>query len=423
MASLKPGVVILPSYPERTLSNDTNYKYRQHSEIIYYTGYPESNTTALIQNTGKEITYHLFVPKRDIVRETWDGRRHGVEGAIKLFGADHAYKSEELEEKLFDILKMHEIVYYQTGENPETDNIVISSMAKAVNSKDRKGLGPVNLINPIDIYHKIRSVKSDSEIELCKKSAQLSADAITKAMKKTKPGLKEYQIEALLDYEFRKNGAQRPAYESICGNGVNATILHYIENKDELKSGNLILVDAGAQYEDYCADITRTWPVNGKFSEPQKRIYELVLKIQKDCINMIKPGIVFWDINNYAIKEITKGLVELGLLSGDIDNLIEDKKYVRFYMHTLGHWVGLDVHDTGRIKRETEPMVPGSYVTVEPGIYIPDESDIPDEYRGIGVRIEDDVLVTKTGNTVLTDGVVKEIGDIEKIVGTEISNE
>jgi Xaa-Pro aminopeptidase len=419
MNSLGKGVAILPSYPERILSNDTNYKYRQHSELIYFSGYPEPNTVAVIENTGEKLIYHLFVPKRDPIRETWDGRRHGVEGAQNLFGVDQAYQSDKLEEKLPEILEKYENVYYQTGENPEIDRIVVSSVTTAVNSKDREGLGPVNLTNPVDVYHKIRSIKSDLEIEICIKSAQISADAMTKAMKMTKPGMREYEVEALIDYEFRKMGAQRPAYEIICGNGVNATILHYIENNDELVSGNLLLVDAGAQYQDYCADITRTWPVNGKFNEPQKRVYELVLRIQKECIEMVKPGVVFWDINNYAVKEITKGLVELGILHGHVDDLIANEKYKRFYMHTLGHWVGLDVHDTSRVKRETELMTAGLYVTIEPGIYIPDEEDIPEEYRGIGVRIEDDVLVTENGNKVLTDGVVKEISEIEMIVGSE----
>ncbi|MFV2016165.1 MAG: M24B family metallopeptidase, partial [Candidatus Heimdallarchaeota archaeon] len=263
-------------------------------------------------------------------------------------------------------------------------------------------------------------VKSDDEIQICETAAIISAKAITKAMKNTKPRINEYQIEALIDFEFRNQGAQRPAYNSICASGINGTILHYKNNNEELKEGNLLLVDAGAMYDDYCADITRTWPINGKFSEPQKRIYQLVLDVQKECINRIKPGVKFWDINNFAIERLTKGLVEIGLLEGSIDELVENKKYRRFYMHSIGHWVGLDVHDTSRVRTNQIILKPGLYVTIEPGIYIPDEEDIPLEYRGIGVRIEDDVLVTETGNRVLSANVVKEVKDIEAIVGTDI---
>ncbi|MCE7737676.1 MAG: M24 family metallopeptidase [Candidatus Heimdallarchaeota archaeon] len=419
---LGEGVVILPGYAERILSNDTNHKFRQQSEIIYYSGFPEPDTTVLIEYDGKKLSYHLFVRNRDPAKETYDGKRYGTDGAKEIFKADSTYTIDKLEDQLVLILAKYEKVYFQGGENLEIDKIVYRSITTAVNSKNRKGKGPVNLINPIDTYHQIRSVKSDGEIQICESAAEISSQAITKAMKYTKPGINEYQIEALIDFEFRNSGAQRPAYQSICGNGANATILHYVENNQELQDGKLILVDAGAQYEDYCADITRTWPVNGKFSDPQKRVYQLVLKVQKDCIARVKPGVKFWDINNHAIEQLTRGLIELGILEGEVDKLIENKDYRRFYMHSLGHWVGLDVHDTSRFRTDQEILKPGLYVTIEPGIYIPDEEDIPSEFRGIGVRIEDDVLVTETGNRVLTANVVKEIEDIEAIVGTEVKN-
>jgi len=422
MQTLGKGVVILTGHAEKILSNDTNYKFRQQSEVIYYSGFPEPDTTVVIEHDGEKLSYHLFVRKRDPAKETYDGKRYGVEGAKETFHADFAYTIHDLENQLIPILKKYETVFYESRENLDIDQIINKCIAKAVNSKDRCGKGPVILINPIDTYHQIRAVKSDEEIRICETAAKISAEAIEKAMRYTKPGMNEYQIEALIEFEFRNKGAQHPAYQSICGNGVNGTILHYVENNHVLQDGNLILVDAGAQYKDYCADITRTWPVNGKFSEAQKRIYQLVLNVQKGCIDQVKPGVKFWDINEYAIEQITQGLIDLGLLNGNISNLIENKKYKRFYMHSLGHWVGLDVHDTSRFKTDREILKPGLYLTIEPGIYIPDEEDIPLEYRGIGVRIEDDVLVTETGNRVLSADVVKEISDIEAIVGIEKSN-
>lgn len=419
MKQLGEGVVILPSYPERILSNDTNHKFKQQNELIYYSGFPEPETTAIIESDEKKIIYHLFVRKRDPLRETWDGKRYGVEGAKINFNPDFVYESDELENRLLDILKKHETVFYQSSENSIIDEIVFSVIRKAFKATDRIGSGPITIRNPIDVFHQIRAIKSEEEIEVCRESAKISANAMTKAMTHTRPNMNEYQIEALLEFEFKNHGAQRPAYGSICGNGVNATILHYVENNEELKDGNLLLVDAGAQYKDYCADITRTWPVSGKFSEPQKMVYQIVLDVQKQCIEMIKPNIKFNDISNHAIKLITKGLLELNLLQGDLDELIENEKYKRFYMHGLGHWVGLDVHDSSRFNIKEEELVPGLYVTVEPGIYIPEDEDIPVEFRGIGIRIEDDVIVTDLGHEVLTNGVVKEIDQIEEIVGTK----
>ncbi|OLS26482.1 MAG: Xaa-Pro aminopeptidase [Candidatus Heimdallarchaeota archaeon LC_2] len=421
MKNLGEGVIILPSYPERILSNDTYHKFRQQNEIIYYSGFPEPETTVVIENQGKDILYHLFVRKRDPLRETWNGIRYGLEGAKKKFNPDFVYESNELEKQLFEILKKYENVFLQSGENSTTDDIVFSVIKKAINATDRNGKGPINIKNPIDVFHKIRAIKGKEEISICEKSAKISSNAMTNAMANTRPGMNEYQIEALLEFEFRNQGAQRPAYNSICGNGVNGTILHYEDNNQELIDGNLLLVDAGCQYQDYCADITRTWPVNGKFSDAQRKIYELVLSIQKECIEMIKPDIKFQDISNHAIKLITRGLLKIGLLEGVLEDLIKDEKYKRFYMHGLGHWVGMDVHDTGRFNIKEEKLIPGLYVTVEPGIYIPDDEDIPLKFRGIGVRIEDDVLVTATGYEILTKDVIKEIDQIEEIVGSKVT--
>ncbi|MHA2169602.1 MAG: aminopeptidase P N-terminal domain-containing protein [Candidatus Kariarchaeaceae archaeon] len=418
MNELGEGVLILSSYPERLLSNDTNYKYRPHSDLIYFTGFPEPNTIAIIENKGKEIIYNLYVPKRDPEYETWNGRRYGIDGALKHFLADKAFAIDTTEEELPKILMKYETIFFSENINLEQNEIIAKAISRARSDRDRPHRGPVTITDPIDVIHKHRCQKSPEEIRILRKVAKISADAITYAMKVTKPGIHESQIEAIIEYGFRKNGCERPAYPTICGSGINATILHYLENSSEMKDGNLLLVDAGGELDYYCADISRTWPINGKFSSSQKEIYQFVLDIQKSSIEMVKPGVTIGEIQKVAIERLTSGLIQFGLLAGDLATNIEEKTYRRFFMHGLGHWLGLDVHDTGRVNRDKEPLKEGYYFTVEPGIYIPDEDDVPQQYRGIGVRIEDDILVTNDGYEILTSDVVKEISDIEKIVGT-----
>ncbi len=415
MEKLGKGLLILPSNPESTFSNDITYKYRANSNIFYFTGFTEPNCTIIIENTGDDIILHMFVQKRDPLMETWHGRRYGVSGAVTKFQADRAYVNTDFETESLSLMKKYEKIYYQIGVNTETDEIILNNMKQAFNSRDKIGLGPYILINPIPSIHELRVVKSQSEINILRKAAEISANAHTTVIRLAKPGMNEGEIEAIFDYECRKNGGQWPAYPSIVGSGVNATILHYIENSKEIKSGELVLIDAGTEYMGYASDITRTWPVNGKFTEPQKRVYSSVLRVQKECLEMAKPGVKFWDIHKHAVKIITEELISMGLLEGNIDELIKDEKYKRFFMHGIGHWLGIDTHDTGSIPREDYILREGNYFTVEPGIYIPPDDDIPEEYRGIGVRIEDDVLITDNGHLVLTSGVVKEIKDIEQL--------
>ncbi len=418
MNKLDIGVLLISSYPERLLSNDTNHKYRQQSDFLYFTGFPEPNSLVILEKTNDEIIYHLFVPKKDKDFETWYGRRYGVEGALKHFKADKAYTLQEIENTLPDLLKKYENIYFTEGRNYKNDKMIKRAIKKATGDKERTGRGPVNLINPIDVIHGMRIVKSENEIKLLRKAASISANAIKRAIATTKPGMMEYEIEALINYEFRKNGCDRAASATICGAGVNATILHYIENNSQLNNGDLLLVDAGGEYQNYVADITRTWPINGKFTEAQKEIYQLVLDVQKVCINQIKPGIKIDDLKKTAIKMITEGLIKFDLLQGDLEENIKEKTFKKYFMHGLGHWLGIDVHDTGRIKREVMSLKAGHYITVEPGIYIPDEDDIEVKFRGIGIRIEDDVLVTDMGCEVLTSNIPKEIEDIENLVGS-----
>ena len=420
MKKLGKGLLIVNSLPEATYSNDVEFKYRQHTDVLYFTGFPEPGTTCILENDGDKVIYHLFVRKRDKLKETWNGRRFGTEGALEKFKADHAYENGELEKILSDLFKKYENVYHELGNNNLIDELIISTFQKAFKAQDKTVKGSTALINPAFEIHELRSIKSPYEIELLRKAAKISAEAHTRAMAVSKPGMFEYQIEALIDYEFRKNGSKGPAYPSIVGGGINGTILHYIENQDELEDNELLLVDAGAEFDSYAADITRTWPINGKFTEPQKEIYQMVLDVQLACIAMVKPGVKFWDINEKSIELITKGLIKKGILKGEYDKIIEDKGYKRFYPHGLGHWLGIDTHDTSYIDRKTELLKPGHYFTIEPGIYITDEDDIPEKYRGIAVRIEDDILVTEEGYEILTSDVVKEIDQVEKLVGSQV---
>lgn len=420
MKKLGKGLLILNSLPEATYSNDVEFKFRQHTDVLYFTGFPEPGTTCILENDGDKVTYHLFVRKRDKLMETWNGRRFGTEGVLEKFNADKAYENGELEKIIMDLFKIYENIFYELGTNKATDDLIIATIQEAPNAKDKTGRGSTSLINPAFEIHQLRSIKSPSEIEILRKVAIISAEAHTRAMAVTKPGMFEYQIEALIDYEFRKKGSKGYAYPSIVGGGINGTILHYIENQDELKNNELLLVDAGAEFNSYSADITRTWPINGKFTESQKEIYQLVLDVQLACIAMVKPGVKFWDIHEKSVELITKGLIRYGILQGEYDKIIEDKGYKRFYPHGLGHWLGIDTHDTSHVDRKIEHLKPGHYFTVEPGIYITDEDDIPEKYRGIAVRIEDDILVTQEGYEILTRDVVKEIDEIEKIVGSQV---
>ena len=410
------GVAILPAYDYKTMSNDVHYEFRQQSDFLYFTGFEEPNSVALFEG-GKEKKYSLFVPKKDKNFEIWNGRRYGVEGAIKIFGADEAFQIEEFEEKFKEIVKEYTHVSFPKGENVKFENLVLSIISNVSKSKERQGQDPINIADLTYDLHKIRLIKSEYELNIIRKSAEISSKAMILGMKVTKVGMKESDVEAVIEYQYAKYGAVRPAYPSIVGAGENATILHYIKNNDYLKNNDLLLIDAGAEYLGYASDITRTWPINGKFTDEQKEIYEIVLNCQKRCIDAVKPGVTINILQKLAVEEISKGLLKLGLVEGDLSMIIDEEKYKRYFMHGIGHFLGLDVHDTSMLGRDYE-LTENSYITIEPGIYIPNEDDIPKAYRGIGIRIEDDILVTVDGNENLTKKVPKEISEIERIVGT-----
>jgi Xaa-Pro aminopeptidase len=413
------AVAIIPSSLEATRSNDTQYRYRQNSDFFYLTGFDEPESIAVIA-PSREQKYTLFVRPRDPEREIWDGRRAGVDGARERFGADEAFTIEEFKEKLTDILNGAASLFYRIGDgNPELDQTIINQIAR-MRSMGRRGIAPPEaIIDTGSILHEMRLIKTDDEIELMQRAADIAAEAHRIAMQEARPGVKEYEIEALIEYHFRRNGCAAPAYNSIVGGGANATILHYINNDAELRDGELLLIDAGAEYQGYASDITRTFPVNGRFTEAQRDIYELVLEAQRVCIEMTRPGVTMDELHKRSVEILTEGMVRLGLLQGETEKLIEEEKYKQFYMHRLGHFLGMDVHDVGRyqINGEARPLEPGIVITVEPGIYIaPDTKDIPERYSGIGVRIEDDVLVTAEGYRVLTSRAPKEVEEIEKLM-------
>jgi Xaa-Pro aminopeptidase len=413
------SIAIISSAREATRSNDTLYRYRQDSDFYYLTGFDEPEAIAVIAPSHKEHKFTLFVRPRDPEREIWDGRRAGVEGAQAEYGADAAFPISEFDAKLTDLLNGANNLYYRIGNgNAELDETIVKQI-RHLRALGRRGMrAPEAIIDTGVIIHEMRLFKNEDEIALMQRAADIASEGHREAMKKARPGMKEYEVEALIEYTFRKNGASAPAYTSIVGGGANATVLHYINNDATLVDGDLLLIDAGAEYQGYASDITRTFPVGGRFTEGQREIYDLVLEAQLACIEMVRPGERPQDIQKRSVEVLTEGMLRLGLLKGDAETIIKEEKYKQFYMHTIGHFLGLDVHDVGRyhIKDESRQLEPGMVMTVEPGIYIsPATKDIPEKYLGIGIRIEDDVLVTEDGNRILSDKAPKQVEEIEKL--------
>ena len=420
MRRMEPNsVAILPAAREATRSNDTEYRFRQDSDFYYLTGFKEPDAVAVVA-PGKQERYTLFVRPRDKEKETWTGRRAGVEGAKEIYRADAAYPVEEFQEKLAELLDGARQLYYRLGNgNPELDQTVIRQLARMRASGRRGVRPPQSIVDPGTILHELRLFKTDEEIALMQRAADIAAEAHREAMRAARPGVKEYEIEALIEYIFRRSGANAPAYNTIVGGGANATILHYINNEAELKDGDLLLIDAGAEYEGFASDITRTFPVGGRFTDAQRDIYELVLDCQERCIEMVAPGVTLEEMHERSVEILTDGMVRLGLLRGDVKKLIEEEQYKKFYMHRLGHYLGMDVHDVGLYHTDGQPrpVEAGVVMTVEPGLYIAEDADgVPDKYRGIGVRIEDDVLVTPEGYRVLTTEAPKQVEEIESLM-------
>ncbi|MDQ1707563.1 MAG: Xaa-Pro aminopeptidase [Pyrinomonadaceae bacterium] len=412
------SVAIIPAAREATRSNDTQYRFRQDSDFYYLTGFEEPDAIAVIAPASPH-KYTLFVRPRDPEQEIWVGRRAGVEGAKSEFGAEESFPVAEFETRLQDILDGAEKLYYRLGAYSDLDDAIIKKIA-SMRALNRKPIHPPStIVDPATIVHEMRVLKSTEEIELMQRAADIAAEAHVEAMKAVRPGMKEYEVEALIEQIFRRAGAAGPSYTSIVGAGANATVLHYINNDGELRDGELLLVDAGAEYKGYASDITRTFPINGRYSKAQREIYDLVLETQMACVEMVRPGVTHDEIKSHSVEMLTAGMVKLGLLKGEPAELIKEEKYKQFYMHGLGHMLGIDVHDVGLYyhDQESRALEAGVVMTVEPGIYIaPDTKDIPEQYLGIGVRIEDDVLCTANGPRVLTTGVPKDASEIEALM-------
>lgn len=414
------SIAIIPSAREVTRSNDSSFRFRQDSDFYYLTGFDEPEAIAVIRPSDKEHPYTLFVRPRDPEREVWDGKRAGVEGAQSEYGAAAAYPIADFEEKIDDMINGAANLYYRIGNgNADLDEIIINRIHKMRGLERKKISAPQAIIDTGSVVHEMRLIKNAEEIELMQRAADIAAEGHVEALKATRAGMKEYEIEALIEHIFRRNGAAAPAYTSIVGSGANATVLHYVSNDATLKDGDLLLIDAGAEYRGYASDITRTFPINGRFSEAQRDIYGLVLEAQMACIEMVRIGNTNDEIKQRSIEIQTEGMARLGILQGDPAKLIEEEKYKPFYMHGLGHYLGMDVHDVGRyyVKDEPRKLEAGMVMTVEPGIYIAaNAQDVPEKYLGIGVRIEDDVLVTEDGPRVLSSKAPKQVDEIEALM-------
>lgn len=415
------SIALVYSGYEQRMSHDQFYVFQPDRDFYYLTGFTEPDAIAVLISHANKNEFILFNRASDPAQEIWHGRRAGQLGATKVYGADRAFNIDEFEQVLPELLVGKEQIYYTIGRYPQFDEKIINQMVK-LQRKIRAGVAfPQQLITIETITHPMRRLKDDYEIELMRQAGQISAQAHIRAMQHCKVGQYEYQIEAELLHEFRRHGCKWPAYSPIVGGGANSCILHYNENNAELLDGDLLLIDAGAEYQGYAADITRTFPVNGKFSAAQKAIYEIVLEAQLAVIEMIKPGLPYNEMQQTAVRVITTGLVELGILQGDVDTLINTQAYKAFYMHNIGHWLGLDTHDAGTYCENNEwiKLQPGFVLTVEPGIYIPAGTQgVAEKWWNIGVRIEDNILVTATGCEILTKSVPKNIADIERLMAS-----
>ncbi|MEQ0923626.1 Xaa-Pro aminopeptidase [Acinetobacter schindleri] len=415
------SIAIIATSPVALRNRDADYKYRADSSFFYLTGFAEPEAVAVIETFDSEeegYTYSLFCRERDREMEIWNGYRAGVDGAVDDYEADEAYAIDLLDEEILEKLQNKDKLFYRVGHSAEFDARVAKWIAQASGESRRGKSAPAQIVQLDRIVDEMRLHKDANEIELMQIASDISAEAHTRAMQTVRPGMMEYALEAELNYVFGKNGCV-PSYNSIVGGGENACILHYVENDKELKDGDLVLIDAACEYQFYASDITRTFPVNGKFSPEQKALYNIVLDAQIAAINAVQIGNSYKEPHNVAVRILVQGLLDLGIMQGKIEEIIETESFRQFYMHGTGHWLGMDVHDVGAYKTNGEwrPYEEGMVVTVEPGLYIaPDDETVDPKWRGIGIRIEDDVVATQNGPLVLTAKVVKTVEDIEALM-------
>jgi len=424
MSKIGNGTAIFRSAPMAVMHNDVEYAFRQDSDFFYLTGFNEPQAVALLAPHHSEHRFVLFVQPKDREKEVWSGYRCGVEAAKQEYGADEAYPIAELDEKLPQYVEKADRIYYHIGRDRAFNDQILNHWQRLMRTYPKRGTGPIAIEDTGPILHSIRLFKSQGELELMRHAADIAVEAHNYALEIAAPGRYEYEIQAEMERIFRLRGGMGPAYPTIVASGANACILHYIENNRQMQDRDLLLIDAGCAYNYYNSDITRTFPVGGKFTPEQKTLYEIVLEAQKQAIAQVQPGNPYKQIHDTAVRVLTVGLVELGILKGEIDKLIEEEKYKPYYMHRTGHWLGLDVHDVGVYQHgEDKPQIlqPNQVLTVEPGLYIvpntklaEDQPETDPRWVGIGIRIEDDVLVTSTGHEVLTAGVPKNVAQVER---------
>jgi Xaa-Pro aminopeptidase len=422
MAQMKDSVAVFFAAPEAIRNNDVHFEYRQDSDFFHLTGFEEPEAVlVLTPHRERGDQSHLFLRKRDPEREVWDGKRVGVEAAPQVLGIDKALPIDELANKLPELLVGAGRIYFSLGQHPEHDALMLTALRSARRFRKKGDDTPADILDPAALLHEQRLLKDPNGIEQMRTAARLTSKGHRLAMAVTRPGLFEYQVQSAMEYSWRVQGSRREAYPSIVGSGPNACTLHYRDNNRRMEAGDLVLVDAGCEFGYYASDVTRTWPVNGRFSPAQRAVYEVVLNAQLAAIAYCRAGYTFEAVHHQALRVLTEGMITLGLIEGPVEERIKDEGFKRYYMHRTSHWLGMDVHDVGRyyLRGTSRALEPGMVLTIEPGIYIaPDDEKAPAALRGIGIRIEDDVLVTQGDPEVLTADAPKSIEDIEALVGT-----
>ena len=414
--SPEPAVAVIPGMPVATRNNDVEHAYRPHSDLFWLTGFEEPEAVAVLSTSGDK-PFTLFVRPRDKEREIWTGRRAGVVGAVNGYGADQAFEIEKLDAELPKIVGAARTLFYRFGGDDAEFDARMSRMLRTLRARARTGVNaPARIDDPGQILHELRLRKEPREIDVLRKAVEQTRRGHLACMKAGRPGSHEYELHGLLEREFRHGGGRGWGYYPIVAAGENATVLHYNDNRVQIRDGELVLIDAGAEYDLYTADVTRTFPASGRFSEPQRACYQLVLDAADACIAATKPGETIDGLHDKAVRVLTEGMVKLGLLSGNVDQLIKENAYRRYYMHRTSHWLGLDVHDVGSyaVDGRPRPLEAGMVFTIEPGLYIAkDDESAPEPLRGIGIRIEDDILVTRDSHENLTVSIPRTVKDVE----------
>ncbi|AFJ98267.1 Xaa-Pro aminopeptidase [Cronobacter sakazakii] len=419
LAKMAPAsAALIFAAPEATRSADSEYPYRQNSDFWYFTGFNEPEAVLVLIKSDETHSHSvIFNRLRDKTAEIWFGRRLGQEAAPAKLGVDRALAFNEIDEQLYQLLNGLDVVYHAQGEYAYADTIVFTALDKLRRGARQNLSAPATLTDWRPWVHEMRLFKSPEELAVMRRAGEISALAHTRAMQKCRPGMYEYQLEGEILHEFTRHGARFPSYNTIVGGGENGCILHYTENESQLRDGDLVLIDAGCEYKGYAGDITRTFPVNGKFTPAQRAVYDIVLESLETALRLFRPGTSIQDVTGDVVRVMVKGLIGLGILKGDVEQLVAENAHRPYFMHGLSHWLGLDVHDVGFYGPDrSRILAPGMVITVEPGLYIAPDADVPEEYRGIGIRIEDDIVITETGNENLTASVVKSADDIEALM-------